>query len=206
MHLVIHWVIVIKYIERKPRITNNGLFDALSKQYFALIEKIIAENIKYTNIDRTIQWCFVAHTSPEITATVNRKTNLLSVNIAFIDKEFKENRIYVIEYFLLHEMRHISQHIEIEKYKTGDNTISPLFIKRWINEGENYERALDEQGRENPNYPKQDNELDAYAFAYAVMHYKYQGMYDSLLYIPKIYNNELKENFYSAVNDFLENI
>lgn len=180
-------------------------FEKLSKQYSPLIKGIIDMNIGYADIDRTIQWCFVVGTGPEITATVDRKTNLLSVNIVFVDEEYKENRRYVIEYFLLHEMRHIYQHIEIERYQTGKNDVSPVYIERWIKEGKNYQKALDEHGRENIEYPKQDSELDAYAFAYAVMHHKYHGIYDSALYIPPIYNSELKNDFCSAVNDFLKN-
>ena len=110
----------------------------------------------------------------------------------------------MIEYFLLHEMRHIYQNLEIERYETGANTVSSVFIKRWIKDGKNYEKALDEQGRENTEYPKQDSELDAYAFAYAVMHYKYRGLYDSDLWFPEIYKNELKIEFDSAVDDFLK--
>ena len=67
-----------------------------------------------------------------------------------------------------------------------------------------YIKSLDDNGNENIEYFKQDCEMDAYAFSYAAMHHKYRGTYDSFLYIPKIYSIELKEEFNSAVDDFLK--
>ena len=185
---------------------NKDRFNELSIKYSSVIEEIIKSNILYAGINRTIRWCFFEGSGPEITATVDRKTNLLSVNIVFIDIEYNENRLYVIEYFLLHEMRHIYQNLQIELFKNNEHTIDPKFIELWIKEGQNYIKSLDENGKENIEYFKQDCELDAYAFSYAVMHHKYHGLYDSKLYMQEIYKNELKDNFDSAVKDFLENL
>lgn len=46
-------------------------------------------------------------------------------------------------------------------------------------------------GSENPKYFNQDMEFDAYAFAYAVMKYKYGEI--SYLYKPTAYGNEFDE-------------
>lgn len=72
-------------------------------------------------------------------------------------------------------MRHVYQHIEIEKYKTHSNECSSKYIERWIQEGNSYIQSLDGNGNENIDYFKQDCELDAYVFSYALMHYKYKG-------------------------------
>jgi len=83
------------------------------------------------------------------------------------------------------------------------HSVDPVYIKRWIYEGENYIKSLDESNKLNIDYFKQDSELDAYEFSYAVMKYKYNGQYDLELYVPPIYKKELKEEFESAIQDFI---
>lgn len=183
---------------------DETIFNKLSEQYSQLISKLINANSIYTNIDETIKWTFAWDENPAITGAVSREINVMSINVVFVDKAYKDNRIFDIEYFLLHELRHIYQHIQIEKYSVNKNTIDPVFILRWIEEGKNYIKALDENGNENPNYFKQDCEFDAYAFSYAVMSYKYSRKFNSLLFIPNIYKNELKAEFDAAVNVFLD--
>lgn len=178
-------------------------FEQLTAKYSPLVKWLFESNQMYTSIDETIRWCLVWDDNAEITAVVNRKTNVISVNLAFVDEEYTNNRIYVIEYFLLHEMRHVYQHIEIKKYKNKENTVGDEYIERWIKEGSNYISSVDKEGKENIDYFRQDCELDAYAFSFTTMHIKYHGIYDSLLYMPEIYKNELKEEFDSAFKDFL---
>ena len=179
------------------------LFEELSKRYSPLIKWLIESNQIYTNIDIGIKWKFGWDDNLAITATVDRETNIMSVNVLFVDSTYKDNNIFEIEYFLLHEMRHIYQHIQIDRYKENEHTINPKFIVKWIEEEKNYIKSLDKDGNENIDYFKQDCELDAYAFSYAVMSYKYQGMYNSKLYVPNIYINELKDEFDAAVKGFL---
>ena len=178
-------------------------FEKLSKQYSSLVKDLIEDNFLYTNINERIKWTFGWDDNPAITATVSRGTNIISVNVVFVDRAYRENRVFDIEYFLLHEMRHIYQHIQIQKYKSKEHTIGEAFILKWIEEGKNYIKSLDENGNENPDYYKQDCELDAYAFSYAVMSYKYSRKYNPLLFVPEIYKHELKEEFDSAVSEFL---
>ncbi|MBO7573823.1 MAG: hypothetical protein J6T25_03505 [Bacilli bacterium] len=186
--------------------TNKDHFKRLIEVYSPLIKLLIESNQIYTDIDEPIKWCFAWDDNVSITATVNRITNVLSINLAFVDAAFKCNKVYEIEYFILHEIRHIYQHIQIVLYKDGKSEIGEEYIKRWIVEGENYIKSLDKDGNENIKYFKQDCELDAYAFSYAVMHHKYSGKYDSLLYLPELYGEELKSVFDLAVRDFLEGI
>ena len=183
---------------------SKELTEKHSEQYAPLIKWIIESNQIDLNIDERIQYRLVWDDNLSITAAVNRETNLLTVNLAFVDEEYRNNRIYNIEYFILHEMRHIYQHIQIKKYKTKENEVGPSFIEKWIEEGKNYVTALDKEGNENPDYPKQDCEFDAYAFSFAVMHHKYSGRYDGSLYVPPIYKSELKEKYDSAVKEFVD--
>lgn len=176
----------------------------LTTKYSPLVKWLFESNQIYTNIDETIRWFLVWDDNTAITAAVNRKTNIIRVNLAFINEAYNSNRIYDIEHFLLHEMRHVYQHIQIKKSENKENTVGDKYIERWIKEGSSYISSVDKEGKENIDYFKQDCELDAYAFSFAIMHIKYHGMYDSLLYMPEIYKNELKEEFDSAVKDFLE--
>ena len=185
-------------------IISKGQFKQLTITYSPLIKWLFESNQIYTNIDETIRWCLVWDDNTAITAAVNRKTIVISVNLAFVNEAYNSNRIYDIEHFLLHEMRHVYQHIQIKKYENKDNTVGDKYIKRWIKEGSSYISSVDKEGKENIDYFKQDCELDAYAFSFAIMHIKYHGMYDSLLYMPEIYKNELKAEFDSAFKDFLE--
>ena len=182
------------------------VFNQLTNRYSPLIKWLIESNQIYTSINKTVKWCFAWDENLAITAAVDRKTNVLSVNVLFVDDAYKNNRIFEIEYFLLHEMRHIYQHNQIELYKNNEQIVDSKYIELWIKEGQNYVKSLDENGNENIDYFKQDCELDAYAFSYAAIHHKYCGIYDSFLFVPEIYKNELKEEFDSAVKAFLEGI
>lgn len=94
-----------------------------------------------------------------------------------------------IEYFLLHEIRHIYQHLEIEDYRTDPSKCNSVELAReWSEEENNYVMALDKDGNENAEYFAQDMEMDAFAYSYAVMKYKYGEV--EYLYIPKAYINE----------------
>ena len=65
-----------------------------------------------------------------------------------------------VEYLIIHEARHIFQHIKIKEHKAGiNNGVDQNLIKKWIYEGEHYIKALDENGNENPKYFEQDLNL-----------------------------------------------
>lgn len=66
----------------------------------------------------------------------------MSVNVVFVDEAYQENRIFDIEYFFLHEMRHIYQNIQVEKFNTNRNTISDSYILKWIRENKNLLKLL----------------------------------------------------------------
>ncbi len=110
------------------------------------------------------------------------------MNIAAVDFSFQQNEPLHIEYFLLHEIRHIYQHLEIEDYrKDSTKCNNEELAKKWSEEENSYVTALNKEGKENTGYFLQDMEMDAFAYAYAVMMYKYGEV--KYLYVPKAYRN-----------------
>lgn len=123
-----------------------------------------------------------------IFACCDKKTNIVTVNIAAVDFSFQQNEPLHIEYFLLHEIRHIYQHLEIEDYRKDPTKCNnEELVKKWLEEENNYVTALNKEGKENTGYFLQDMEMDAFAYAYAVMMYKYGEV--KYLYVPKAYRN-----------------
>ena len=173
-------------------------YKALSNKFAPIIQNIIADNYCFYGIEETIKWRFVVMDTPSVLATCNRETNIISVDINSFKSYFDSNNLIEAEYFLIHEIRHIFQHMEIKKYKENQTfEVSEELIKKWIYETDHYEKALDKDGHENPKYFAQDTELDAYAFSYAVIKYKYGDPY---VYIPPMYGQE----FINIVNEWIK--
>ena len=110
-----------------------------------------------------------------------------------VDFAFQRNEPLTIEYFLLHEIRHIYQHLEITDYKNCPSKCTdPLLAKKLTEEEANYVTALNNQDHENAAYFQQDIEFDAYVFAYAVLKYKYKNLPD-YIFRPKAYGQEFDD-------------
>lgn len=177
---------------------NEKTFKKLCEKYSQMITKIINDNAQFYFFNQTIKWKFVYDENIKLFANCSIKTNILSVNVAAIDNSFKSKEFLVIEYFLLHEIRHIYQHIEISKYNQNPALCNcKNLAKKWLNEEKNYSPAIDNNGNENTNYFEQDIELDAYAFAYAVLKYKYKDI-PYYIFVPQIN----KEKFEKIVEEF----
>lgn len=173
-------------------------FELLSKAYAPFITSTINNNALFYGLNETIKWGFIFNEDDSIVATCDRKTNIVKVNLQSVIRAHFGGDLYTIEYFLLHEIRHIFQHEIIKDYKDGkDVPIDEEIVKKWIYEGEHYIKIKDEKGNENPEYFNQDIELDAYAFSYAVMKYKYRNI---KVYVPPYYGKD----FYDIVSDWIE--
>ena len=178
---------------------NNEWFNFLQQQYSPIISKIINDNARFYRMNKKIKWCFSFDERVAVFASCNRKTNVLTINIASVDFAFQQNEPLQIEYFLLHEIRHIFQHLEINDYKNNpEKCINLELAKRWVDEGDHYVSALDKNGNKNAQYFQQDLEFDAYAFAFAVMKYKYGEV--PYLFKPEAYG----ENFDKTVNEWIK--
>lgn len=159
------------------------------KAFTPVIKKIIEGNVRFYRYRETIKWTFDYDEDASIMATCNRKTNVITVNLKSVIISYNLDDLKNVEYYLLHEIRHVFQHSIIKDYKDGlDIPIDDEIVKKWINEGNNYIKPHDENGNENPKYFLQDSEMDAYAFSYSVMKYKYKNT--SNLYVPPVYGND----------------
>ena len=186
---------------------NAKDFNMLCEKYDSILSPLITNtincNMKYYGFNETIRWKYSYNKDLSIMATSNRKTNIIELNILSLLQALKENDFLTIEYYLLHEIRHLFQHLIIDDYKNNREVeIDIEIIKKWIFEDEHYITVIDENNNVNPDYFKQDSEMDSYAFSLAVMKYKY-GNIDNKLYIPEYYKSEYKEEFYSIVNDWI---
>lgn len=182
---------------------DGSTLNKLSHKYKDYINHFFIENAKYRNFNETIHWCFCYNEDLSISATTNRKINLILINYKWFIYCYSNKKDYEIEYFLIHETRHIFQHLIIKDFNNSVETEIPEeIIKKWIMEGENYIRVKDDNGEVNNNYFRQDVELDAFAYSFALMSFKYKGKYDSLLYVDDIYKNELKDVFDGLVGEW----
>ena len=181
---------------------DNNKLKRYGKLYNDYINNLFISNSKYRGFDATIKWCFFDG-DIWISATADRKEELIRININWFLDCINNNREYDVEYFLLHETRHVFQHIVIREYHSEiDLGVNEDIIKQWIKENNNYRKAIDKDDNENMDYFKQDIELDAYAYSFATMSYKYKRKYDALLYVPPIYKNELKQEFDNIVSSW----
>lgn len=171
---------------------DKQLFEELRICYAPIITSIINSNSKFFRFRETIKWQFNFDERVAIFACCDRKTNILTINIGAVDFAFRINEPLQIEYFLLHEIRHIYQHMEIADYNNNISACNnPDLAKKWADEEKKYVAAINQEGKENAEYYKQDLEFDAFAFAYAVMKYKYGNV--PYITIPKAYGNEFSQ-------------
>ncbi len=178
---------------------NEAVFKELSKMFAPMITTIIESNVKYYRFCKKIRWTFGHNENSKIYAWVGRKDDTVYINLAALLDSLNDRQPHTIEYFILHEIRHLFQHNEINDYTANnDCVVSKDLIEKWIYEGEHYVTAIDSNGNENADYFTQDSEMDAYAFAFAVMKHKYGNI--DYLYVPESYS----EDFYTLVNDWLE--
>lgn len=162
------------------------------------IKQIIDSNHWFYNFYQKIVFRFYDVQDKRIVASCERKTNIINVNINCVEDAISTNNWKDIEYFLLHEIRHMFQHIQIAKFDKKQECEAPKeLIKKWKYECEHYVKSINENNNENPEYFNQDSEFDAYTFSYAVMKYKYDNV--SELYVPPTYGKE----FYETVDEFI---
>lgn len=171
----------------------------LLKVYSPAITKIIKDNVKFYRFSETIKWHFCCLEDISIFANCDRKTKNISINLNAVYDSYLNNDKNTIEYFILHEIRHIFQNLMIKDYIKGKYIpIESEIVKKWKYESENYITSCNSEGNENSKYFMQDCEMDAYAFSLAVMKYKYDDI--SSLYVPPIYGIE----FYKIVDSWIK--
>ena len=180
---------------------NENELKILSKSYAPIIKSLIEQDAKFFMFKETIKWAFNYGEESAVIAAVG-KDNVVHINFFSVMSHYLAEDLYTVEYFLLHEIRHIFQHLIIDDYYNGKEVpFDSKLVEQWIFEdnNENYIKALDENGNENDGYFKQDIEIDAYAFSLAVMKYKYDEKLIQHLYVP----HQFGDAFLSIVNDWI---
>lgn len=180
---------------------NENELKILSKSYAPIIKSLIEKDAKFFMFKETIKWGFNYGEESEVIAAVGND-NIVHINLFSVMNYYLSGDLYTIEYFLLHEIRHIFQHLIIEDYRNGKEvSFDSELVEQWIFEDnkENYIKALDENGHENDGYFKQDIEIDAYAFSLSVMKYKYDEKLIRHLYVP----HQFGDTFWNIVNDWI---
>lgn len=97
--------------------------------------------------------------------------NKLYINSKWIEM-LSEDDDYDLQYQMYHEARHFYQHMVIADYEANDKTSEqPSTIKKWKSESLNY---VPNEGTEEERkvYASQDVEIDANAFAIAMLYAK----------------------------------
>lgn len=180
---------------------NNEEYECLVEIYSPWVKKLIDRNARFYRSSTTIKWCIDVFKDDSIVGTCRKKDGLVSINLLSILKAIRHNNSKEIEYLLLHEIRHAFQNEIIRDYLNGveDSPIAVKLIEQWIYENDNYIKVKDNNGNVNKEYFYQDIEIDAFAYSYAVMKYKYNDKIKEL-YVPE-YNTEC---FYQLVNDFIQ--
>ena len=68
---------------------DNVTFETLKNLYSPIISNIINSNIKFYRTNQTIRWQFGFDERVAIFACCDRKTNIVTVNIAAVDFSFQ---------------------------------------------------------------------------------------------------------------------
>jgi hypothetical protein len=175
--------------------------DATNTQdYVGMVSTIIDSNQQFYRSSKKIRWAFKNDNNISVFACYRKKEDIVLINYLAVEDAMENNRLPDIEYFTMHEIRHMFQQEEINDYKNN----KPIFvdesiIKKWILEDSNYHSATVNNEEGLKEYFSQDEEIDAYAYAYAIMEYKY-GQKISYLYMPE-YN---KKEFVRLKNEWIK--
>ena len=178
--------------------TDDQRIEMLMYHYTPFVDFIVFANKRFLGISDPIKWKFFFNESPALTAIYDKTEKGVLVNVVSVDFAFAQGEPYQVEFFILHELRHWYQFSEMDKYKTDPTKCdNPVLAEQWLKETDNYVKPS--VGEKNANYYAQDMEEDAYAFAYAVVSYKYGKGLPHL--VPRAYENEA---FFKRVDTLIE--
>lgn len=168
--------------------------EILKVKYRKNIQYIIDRNKNFYGFEGNIEWdYYFKENIYEFAVTKNQK---LCININAVHRAVETNNTMYIEYFIIHEIRHIYQRLCINLYNTDiSNCPSIKHAELWK---ENYANYINYSKKE--EYYYQPVELDAFIFSTAVIQY----LYRKKCYVtpPEIYNND--DKFWMAVNALIK--
>ena len=154
--------------------------EELKRQYTPIVQDLIDSNIKFYGFNHKIEWEFFANENTAIFGSSKQDLKLY-INIYSVIHSYELNEPLQIEYFILHEIRHIYQRLSVLINKQNDNNNE--MAKQWDYEFTHYikpnENVID--------YYNQHIEFDAFTYAYSIMIYKYNKI--SYIDYPRYYHS-----------------
>ncbi len=167
--------------------------EEMQTKYEPIINEIITSNSKFNGFTNKLTWKYKIYDNPCKFATCEIDGSLV-INPVAIEMAEKLNQILNLEYFIMHEIRHSYQRRLIDK-NYGQNIKHPL-TEQWLYE---FKHSIDPD-KDLIGYYNQLTELDAFAFSYAVMKYKYQNL--EYINPPQYYQSN--KTFIQYVQKYLE--
>ena len=168
--------------------------ERLKIEFVPIIKSIINDNAKFYQFTQEIKWQYIYIEDVALIAMCDNSLTI-NVNIASILHMRKINQPLMLEYYILHEIRHLYQRLFILRYYLDPTDPNYKKAEQWLTEFNHYANIYEDKNR----YYYQSIEFDAFAFSYAVMLYKY-GKVDYIT-APNIYDND--DIFYSVVDKFV---
>ena len=171
--------------------------EQLKSKYAPIVQQIIDNNSIYYRFEAPVRWEFFEDQHVANTAYTNNagiKINILYVDFAYTVKK----EPLQVEYFILHEIRHLFQKISVLSCTQQNAPMNPL-TERWKVEFENY---LPPQIN-TAEYYEQMIEFDAFAFSYSLMLFKYGPV--PYIQPPQFYIENYPDVFKFAIDKYLQN-
>ncbi len=171
---------------------DSRKIEELERKYRPMIETMIQENKKFFAYMQDLSWKFFYNENKALFANFNPVEKCIGININAMDYCCSNNQCLYVEYNVLHEMWHLYQDFNIFLYEKGLKPfINTDILETYIRERGDYQSPIYENGIRNEKYYYQSYELDAYAFSYAAITYKY-GKIEYIDKIPDICRLDLR--------------
>lgn len=162
--------------------------EELKEKHKDLIQEYIDSTQKILNLPFKLEWHYFEN--EDVNVFAYHKNFQIYVNMNSVIDSVNKNEPKWIEYFIIHETFHLFQKLSIQR-----NDQNPV-VEQWKYEFDNYIKPTEDKEK----YYLQRVEFDAFAYAYAVMLYKYKS--PSYIKFPQFYYmyDDIYSHFNTAVN------
>ena len=176
---------------------DTATLDKMAQKYYPLLNHIVQQNKHFYCFSGDVHIRLFFNENPAVVAIYNHATRVIDVNIWAVEVAYQlEKKPLFIEWYLLHEIRHMYQRFCMDLL-LNDPTRCPdiNFAIRCKDNFEHYIKPEDAEGNINSQYYHQFVEFDAFVFSYSVMCLKYGELEYLSASLPKAFG----EDFYHAV-------
>lgn len=170
-------------------------YKTLENKFKPVIQHIIDDNKKFYGFNSPIYWNFFVDNDICLVATTTSKLEL-KINIVSVEFAYKNNEPLMVEFFILHEIRHIYQKYFTNLLNTNkcpDTKLAKIYKYEFANYCNIY------QNRE--CYYRQQIEFEAFTFSYSVIKYKYGEV--NYIHYPSFYD-EQNVDIEKYINNWLQ--